>query len=71
MAELNDRVSEEKFDQLIARLKIVYENGALRNRDWLAIYDIMLKACERDEAETLENYLAESLKCDVEGGDAE
>lgn len=71
MAELNDKITDERFDQLIVRLRQLHAEGTLRNRDMMAMYDLMLEACQRDEAETLERYLSESLKGDVEGGDAE
>ena len=71
MAELNDKITDERFEQLIVRLRQLHAEGTLRNRDMMAMYDLMIEACQRDEAETLERYLAESLKGDVEGGDAE
>ena len=64
--ELEKRIDEKKRDQLIMRINQVYEAGAIRVRDWMAMYDILLEACERDKAETLERYLAECLKGDDE-----
>lgn len=59
---LNERISEEQRDQLIGRIINLCDNGVMRKRDWMAMYDIMLEACERDKAETLEEYLTETLK---------
>jgi hypothetical protein len=71
VAELNDKITDERFEQLIVRLRQLHAEGTLRYRDMMAMYDLMIEACQRDEAETLERYLTESLKGDVEGGDAE
>lgn len=55
--ELNKRISEEQRDQLIGRINELYENGVLRMRDWIGMYDIMLESCERDRAETYEEII--------------
>lgn len=55
--ELNKRISEEQRDQLVGRINELYENGVLRVRDWMGMYDIMLEACERDKAETYEEII--------------
>lgn len=64
---LETRIDEEKKDQLIGRIEQLYAEGVLRVRDWIAIYDIMLEACERDKAETLEDILVDSLNEKEEG----
>lgn len=72
MAELNDKITDERFEQLIVRLRQLHAEGTLRNRDMMAMYDLMLEACQRDEAETLERYLTESLNAEAdEDSDAE
>ena len=68
VAELSDKITDEKLEQLIGRLRQLHAEGTLRNRDWMAMYDIMLEACERDKAETLEQYIAERLN--EEAGDS-
>lgn len=67
--ELNKRITDEQRDQLINRINQLYDEGVMRVRDWMAMYDIMLEACERDKAETVEKYIEECLK--PEEGDAE
>ena len=67
--ELNKRITDEQRDQLINRINQLYDEGVMRVRDWMAMYDIMLEACERDKAETMEKYIEECLK--PEGGDTE
>ena len=64
--ELNRCISEEQRDQLIGRINELYDNGVLRMRDWIGMYDIMLEACERDEAETYENIITGRIN--AEGG---
>lgn len=67
--ELNKRITETQRDQLINRINQLYDEGVIRVRDWMAMYDIMLEACERDKAETVEKYIEECLN--PEGGDTE
>ena len=64
--ELEQRIDEEKLEQLVGRIREAYENGLLRISDWLAMYEILINACERDKAETMEEYLADALKIDEE-----
>ena len=66
MAELNDKITDERFEQLIVRLRQLHAEGTLRNRDLMEMYNLMLAACQRDEAETLERYLAESLNAEAD-----
>ena len=58
---LNERISEKQRDQLIGRIRDLCNNGVMRRRDWIAMYDIMLEACERDKVETLEEYLKHAM----------
>ena len=55
--ELGEVLDEEKFNQLIGRLRELYDQGTLQIQDWVAIYDIMLEALERDKAETFERFM--------------
>lgn len=59
---LQTKISDEHRDLLIGRINELCDKGVLRMRDWIAMYDLMLEACERDKAETLEEYLTETLK---------
>lgn len=63
--ELSKRITEEQRDQLIGRINELYDEGVLRIRDWCAMYDIMLEACERDKAETYEELVMNRIN--VEG----
>lgn len=69
MLGLEDRITEEKRDQLVNRVKELYDRGVLRNCDWMAIYDIFLKACQRDAVDTFEQYLIDCIN--GEDGDQE
>lgn len=60
------KLTEEKKEQLLMRVKEALDNDVLNLVDWMAIYDVLLEACEREKAETLERYLAECLKGDDE-----
>ena len=64
--ELNKAISEEQRDQLIFRIKDLYEEGVLKIRDWMAMYEILIDACEREEAETMERIIADRIN--AEGG---
>jgi hypothetical protein len=69
MLGMEDKVSEEKRDELIGRIRKLCDNGTMRIRDWRAMYDIMLEACERAEAEAFERYMEDVVNSD--GGDAQ
>ena len=64
---LNEKIDEEKRDQLIRRINELYESGVLKIRDWMAIYDIFIEACNREAANAYEDYMLHSL----EEGDTE
>ena len=59
---LNEKIDEGKRDQLIRRINELYEGGVLKIRDWMAMYEIMIDACEREKAVTMEQYLMHSLE---------
>ncbi len=63
--ELEKVLDDEKVEQLICRIREAHANKVLKIRDWIAMYDLLIDACEREKAETLEEYIAQSLK--VEG----
>ena len=66
--ELERKLDEEKRDHLVNRINQLYEEGVLRVRDWLAMYDIMLEACERERADTMEQMLINCME-DGDSGD--
>ena len=68
--ELEKRIDEEKRDQLVRRINELYEEGVLRIRDWMAMYEILINACQREEAETMERIMMDSFRdSDEERGD--
>lgn len=54
-------LTQEKKDQLIRRVKELLDDNVLKAPDWCAMYDIMLEACEREKALSMENYLMSCL----------
>ena len=69
--ELNKVIDEEKRDALIKRINELYSEGVLKIRDWMAIYDVFIAACNREAANAYENYMLHSLEEDGDEGDAE
>lgn len=61
------KLTDEKKEQLLMRVKEALDNDVLSLVDWMAIYDVLLEACEREKAEVLEQYMVERLK----GGEEE
>lgn len=59
-----DEIPQDKQKQLIKRVKQLVREGVLKERDWFAIYDILLNACEREKARTVEQFLIAGLNKD-------
>ena len=57
-------LTQEKKEQLIRRITDLLEQNVLKVPDWCAMYDIMLEACEREKALSMENYLIDCLDGD-------
>ena len=68
---LNEAIDEEKRDQLIRWINELYDNGVLKIRDWMSIYDILVNACEREAAIAYENLMTESINESTEEGGAD
>ena len=66
--ELEKVISEKQRDQLVGRIMEAYDEGVLRIRDWIAIYDLLIDAFERESAETMEKIIADRINAE---GDAE
>ena len=64
--ELDRKLTDEKKTQLIQRVTESVNDGVLNIRDWMAIYEILLEAHRRAEAEIAERILEESLRGDAE-----
>ena len=62
--ELEKRIDEEKRDQLVRRINELYEEGVLRIRDWMAMYEILINACQREEAETMERIIEDRINAE-------
>lgn len=58
-------LTQEQKDHLVERINDLLEENVLKMPDWCAMYDIMLEACEREKAVSMENY----LKCCLEDGE--
>lgn len=59
---LDAELTEEKRDQLIQRITDLTRDKILRTRDWIAIYDVLLNACEREEAAEKEKMLEAQIR---------
>lgn len=59
-----DDIPQDKRKQLVRRVKELVREGILKERDWVAIYDILLNACEREKARTVEQLLIAGLNKD-------
>ena len=64
--ELEKRIDEEKRDQLVRRINELYEEGVLRIRDWMEMYEILINACQREEAETMERIIEDRINAEGE-----
>ena len=60
--ELEKRIDDEKFEHLITRIREAHEEGVLKIRDWMAMYEILIDACEREQAAAMEQYIMHSLE---------
>ena len=65
--ELEKPISEKQKDRMSERINELYNEGVLKVRDWMAIYDVFISACNAEEARTYEELLTDSIS----GGDAE
>ena len=57
-----EELTAEQKEQLIQRITDLLDTGVLKSKDWCAMYDIMLGACEREKATTMEDYLIGCLE---------
>ena len=64
--ELEKRIDDEKFEHLITRIREAHEEGVLKIRDWMAMYEILIAACEREEAETMERIIEDRINAEGE-----
>ena len=64
---MDDRLTEEKKEQLLKRVKQCLDEDTLNVWDWMKIYDVLLEACERESAAVYESMRADSIN----EGDAE
>jgi len=61
------RLTEEKKQQLLKRVKDCLDDDVLNLFDWIEIYNVLLKACDREAIATQEEY----MRLSVEGGGSE
>lgn len=55
-------LTQEKKDSLVRRVVELTENGTFNMNDWMAIYDICLRACNRKEIDLFEQDLINRIK---------
>ena len=58
------KLTEEKKEQLLRRVKQCLDEDTLDMTDWMKIYDVLLEACEREQIDAYESYVAHRI---VEG----
>lgn len=58
------RLTDEKKEQLLRRVKECLDNNVLNLVDWMKIYDVLLEACDREAIAVQEEY----MRLSVEGG---
>ena len=56
------KISEERKEQLLMRVRECLDNGTLNLIDWMKIYDVLLEACHRESVALQEDMLTESIK---------
>ena len=61
LPEMDEKLPAEKKEHLLQWMTFVINEDILRLRDWVAIYKIMLKACERERTESIEEFLKKRL----------
>lgn len=62
--ELNKVISDEQYDQLIGRIREAHEEGVLRIRDWMGMYELLIGAFEREKAETMERIIEDRINAE-------
>ena len=55
------KLPEKKKEQLLRRVKQCLDEDTLNVTDWMKMYDIMLEACEREQIDAYESYIAHSI----------
>ena len=61
------RLTEEKKEQLLFRVKEALEEDVLDKTDWMKIYGILVEAHEREAAAVFEEYMVGKIN----GGEEE
>lgn len=67
--KLNEKLDGKKKEQLLSRVQECCDKDVLTVGDWMKIYDVLLEACKRDSAATLEAYMVEKLKASAPEGE--
>lgn len=62
--ELNKVISDEQYDQLIGRIREAHEEGVLKIRDWMGMYELLIGAFEREKAETMERIIEDRINAE-------
>ena len=55
------RLTEEKKEQLLRRVKEALDEDRLDMTDWMKIYGVLVEACDREAKDALEQYMIDSI----------
>lgn len=62
--ELQKEISDEQYERLIGRIREAHAEGVLKIRDWIAMYDLLVDAYEREKAETMERIITDRINAE-------
>lgn len=57
MIRMDEKLTAEECERLLERVKAVMEEDVLRRSDAVKLIDVLLEACKREKADTLEQEL--------------
>ena len=60
------KLTEERKEQLLQRIKEALDDDVLDKTDWLKMYDILVEAHEREANEVMEEYLVHKIEGGIE-----
>ena len=69
MIRMDEILTEERKKSLIEKFMAVAEEDVLTNMDAMMIIEILLKACERAQADVYEKMVLEQIKGDEPNAD--
>ena len=60
-AKLSGKLDAKKKEQLLKRVQECCDKDTLTFADWMQMYDILLKSCERESASLAEELMIDSV----------